>query len=138
MRTLIRAGLLAVLLAAEAVLLGCSGNPQLSCTGSVQIAVNPASATISHTATPPANQVQFVATARPTAPEGCPIPQWIAIVYGTWSNPDPTDITISSANDSTNGTAVCKLPTNGAVTLTGTFTQMVSTPVTKTVQLTCN
>ncbi len=69
---------------------------------------------------------------------GCAVPTWIAIVYGTWSNPDPTDIQISSAIDNTNGTAVCKAATNGAVTLTGTFNQLVPAPVTKTVQLTCN
>ncbi len=60
-------------------------------------------------------------------------------VYGSWSNPDSTAIQISSASDSTNGTAVCKLPTHGPVTLTGTFSQQAaSNPATETVQLTCN
>jgi hypothetical protein len=61
----------------------------------------------------------------------------VAIEYGTWSNPDPVDITISSANDSTNGTALCKAPTNGAVTLTGAFPIGSPNPNMKSVQLTC-
>lgn len=65
-------------------------------------------------------------------------PQVVAREYATWSNPDPAAIQISSADDLTNGTAVCKAPTDGPVTLTGTFSQMVSGPATKTVQLTCN
>ncbi len=137
MRTFIRAGLLVVAFAAAAVVCGCGGNSQISCVGSVEIAVSPTSATVNHAAAPPANQIQFIGIGQPTAPPGCPVPEWVAIVYGTWSNPDPTDITISSANDSTNGTAVCNAPTNGAVTLTGTFSQLVPAPVTKSVQLTC-
>jgi hypothetical protein len=138
MRTFIRAGSIAGLLCLVSITCGCAGNPTISCKGSVVISVNPPSATLNHSAAPPGNQVQFVATAAPTAPPGCPVPQWIAIVYGTWTNPDPTDIQISSTSDSTNGTAVCKATTNGPVTLTGTFSQMVQTPVTKTVQLTCD
>jgi hypothetical protein len=64
--------------------------------------------------------------------------------YAAWTNPDPINIQISSANDATNGTAVCKGPTNGAVTLTGTFAAVAGgtagngLPQTiETVQLTC-
>ena len=140
MRTFIRVDLIAGLCIAATTLYGCGGNGTIGskCTLTTVITVNPASATVDHAAAPPANQVQFIANAQPTAPPGCAVPTWIAIVYGTWSNPDPIDIQISSAADSTNGTAVCKTPTNGAVTLTGTFTELVQSPVTKTVQLTCN
>lgn len=111
----------------------------MDCSLSETVRVTPLSATVNHAAAPPANQIQFVASAAPTAPPGCPVPAWVVRVYGTWSNPDPTAIQISSANDSTNGTALCKLPTNGPVTLTGTFSQQtVSNPATETVQLTCN
>lgn len=138
MCSFIRASYLAGLLAAVTADCGCGGKPSLSCSINTVISVNPTSAVVNHAASPPGNQVQFGAIASPTAPDGCPVPQWLANVYGTWSNPDPTAITISSANDATNGTAVCKAATNGPVTLTGTFTQLVPTPVTRTVQLTCN
>jgi hypothetical protein len=137
MRTFVRADLIAGLFIAITVICGCGGNPVATCTDSIVVTVAPSSATVNHAAAPPGNQVQFVGYAAPTAPPGCPVPEWIAIDYATWSNPDPAAIQISSANDSTNGTAVCEAPTNGAVTLTGTFTQLVLTPVTKSVQLTC-
>ena len=138
MRTLLRGGGVGFLFAILSALCGCSGNPSVSCNLSTVISVAPTSATVDHAAAPPGNQVQFVGYARPTAPPGCAIPAWVAIAYATWSNPDPTDIEISSADDSTNGTAVCKTPTDGSVTLTGTFGQPASGPITKSVQLACN
>ncbi len=142
MRTFIRAGLFAVVSTVAVVVCGCGGNGTLNCTIGTEITVSPASATINHAATPPANQVQFigVGTYFVTEPgEHCAVPALAWIAYGTWSNPDPTDITISSAQNSTNGTAVCMAPTNGAVTLTGTFPAAENPPqsVTKSVQLTC-
>ncbi|MGA2571617.1 MAG: hypothetical protein ABSF23_13955 [Terracidiphilus sp.] len=139
MAAFIRGNLLIALFAGLALVCGCGGNPAVNCSlGDVEVRVTPTSATIDHAAAPPGNQIQFVGVAQPTAPIGCPLPTWVAISHATWSNPDPVDIQISSANDATNGTAICKSPTNGAVTLTGTFTQVVTTPVAKTVQLTCN
>jgi hypothetical protein len=138
MRILHRFDRIVGLFTALLLLSGCSGNPAMTCSLTVEVQVSPTTATVDHAAAPPGNQVQFVGYARPTAPPGCAVPQWIAIDYATWSNPDPTDIQISSASDSTNGTAICKSPTNGPVPLTGTFTQLVSSPVTKTVQLACN
>ncbi|MGA9063208.1 MAG: hypothetical protein WB341_16295 [Terracidiphilus sp.] len=140
MRTFARAHEFCGLFLALAFVCGCGGNGTVgdNCNLSTEITVAPTSATVNHAAAPPANQVQFVGSAAPTAPPGCPIPAWVAIVYGTWSNPDPDDIQISSVDNSTNGTAVCLAPTNGAVTLTGSFTQIVSSPVTKSVQLTCD
>ncbi len=139
MRTFIRAYLALWLFIAVTALCGCGGTPVTKCDETVVITVNPTSATVSHSAAPPANQVQFIGEGSYAASgEHCAVPALAWIAYGTWSNPDPTDITISSANDNTNGTAVCKAATNGAVPLTGTFTQLISSPVTKTVQLTCN
>lgn len=140
MRTFIRAFLAAGLIAVFNAAIGCGGNGSISgnCTLTTVITVSPTSATVNHAAAPPANQVQFIGVGRFTAPPGCAAPALAFLVYGTWSDPDPTDITISSANDSTNGTAECKSATNGAVTLTGTFDQLVPAPVTRTVQLTCN
>lgn len=141
MRSFIRAGLLPVLFAAVAIVCGCGGNSQIGCTLETVITVSPTSATVNHAAAPPANQVQFIGVGGYAAPPGedCAVPALSWIAYGTWSNPDPTDITISSADDSTNGTAVCVAPTNGAVTLTGTFPSAQLSPqsVTKSVQLTC-
>jgi hypothetical protein len=127
------------LFAAAVVICGCGGNSQISCDDPVVITVSPTSATVSHAAAPPANQVQFIAIGRYGAQPGCGAPALAWIAYGAWSNPDPTDITISSANDSTNGTAECLAPTTGAVTLTGSFTTGVNPPqsVTQSVQLTC-
>jgi len=141
MRTFIRAVLLtgAALVAGTC---GCGGSTGTAkCTLTTVINVNPTSATVSHAATPPFNQVQFIAAggyAAPAGSENCAIPAIAWIEYGTWTNPDPNDIQISSASDSTNGTAVCEAATKGAVTLTGTFTDRLTAPVTNTVQLTCN
>lgn len=139
MRTLIRASLAVTLVLSLGAVCGCGGKSTMdSCSYSVVIRVNPTSATANHSGNPPANQIQFVGAAYPTAtPPSCPVPASSALSFATWSNPDPSAIQISSANDSTNGAAVCKASTSGAVTLTGTFTQMVPTPVTKSVQLTC-
>lgn len=140
MRTLARAGQVATLMLSLGAVCGCGGRSTMgaTCSNGVEIIVSPTSATANHTAAPPANQIQFVGVAHPTAsPPGCPVPQWVALSFATWSNPNPGAIQISSANNSTNGTAVCLASTNGAVTLTGTFTQVVSTPVTESVQLTC-
>lgn len=110
------------------------------CELGTQVTVSPTSATANHAAASPGNQAQFVGRGSYvvlTPGKSCGIPAIVWSPYGTWSNPDPTAIQISSANDSTNGTAVCSAATNGPVTLTGTFTQGLTTPVTKSVQLTC-
>jgi hypothetical protein len=141
MRSLARSSPAAALMLSLGAVCGCGGKSIMAgaCSNSVEVIVSPTSATANHTAAPPANQAQFIGVAHPTAsPPGCPVPEWVALSYGTWSNPDPSAIQISSANNSTNGTAVCLAPTSGAVTLTGTFTQSpLTTPATVSVQLTC-
>jgi hypothetical protein len=141
MRTLIRACLVVTLILSLGAVCACGGRSTMAnCSSGAEVIVSPTSAAANHSAAPPANQVQFVGVAHPTAtPPGCPLPQWVALSYGTWSNPDPNAIQISSASDATNGTAICTAPTNGAVTLTGTFNSpaLGTSPVTKSVQLTC-
>ncbi len=141
MRTFIRAGLLVGSFSAAVAACGCGGNGTIggNCSLSTVIAVSPASATANHASAPPGNQVQFIGIGRYTAPPGCAVPALSWIAYATWLNSDPTNIQISSASDSTNGTAVCKAATNGAETLTGTFTTSGNPPqsITQSVQLTC-
>ena len=141
MRTFIRASFLAAP-SLMAAICGCAaGAGTANCSLTTVITVNPTVATVSHAATPPANQVQFIGAGGYAAPSGsvnCAVPAVAWIEYGTWTNPDPDDIQISSASDNTNGTAVCEKATSGPVTLTGTFTDRLPAPVTKTVQLTCN
>ncbi len=140
MRTFLPAGPLAGLAAILAVVCGCAGNGTIGdCTLYTVITVNPTSATANHAAAPPANQVQFIGTGGYAGTGShCAIPALSWIAYATWTNPDPADIQISSAQNSTNGTAVCLAPTNDAVTLTGTFPAIEpSQSVTQSVQLTC-
>lgn len=88
----------------------------------LEIQVSPTAATVNHLAAPPKNQTQFVAIATPTAQAGCAVPQLVAREYPAWSNPDPAAIQMIS---SASGTAVCKAPTNGPITLTGIFARTV-------------
>lgn len=129
-----------------ACLVGCAGTSPDSCTTTFQLRVSPESATVDHTATPPGNQVQFQGAAFATASApSCPVPALARLEYAAWTNPDPDDIQISSANDSTNGTATCVSATNGPVILTGTFAPVTVTgpagsgtdTTTQTVSLTC-
>ena len=131
------------MLAAGAVVCGC-GVPATSagCTNSYRLMVSPTSATADHNAAAPGNQVQFSGASAIIAPAGCAAPAVMVPEYATWDNPDPINIQISSARDATNGIAVCKGVTSGAVTLTGHFsaasTSLGNPPAeTATVQLTC-
>jgi hypothetical protein len=139
MQDAVRAGLCLGMLVGFAVASGCGGESATQkCELTIVTTVAPASATANHSAAPPGNQVQFVETDAPTAPAGCAVPAWIVRDFPAWSNPDPIDITISSADDATNGAAVCKGATAGAVTLTSTMNPgNGNAPVTRSVQLTC-
>jgi hypothetical protein len=122
-------------------LVGCGVGPNPSCTPKPFLSVSPTLVIVDHTATPPGNQVKFTTTETVTysSPSGqiCAVPALIEIVNPVWTNPQPQQISISSANDSTNGTAVCLAPTNGPVTLTGTVAATPN-PLTITAQLQCN
>ena len=129
---------------------GCGVGPNPACIPKPYLTASPTSATADHAAAAPGNQVQFV-TAQgemfsSSSGQICAVPTSLAIVHPVWTNPQPQQISISSANDSTNGTAVCTAATNGPVTLTGTVNgalgqgtggDIPATPLTITVQLTC-
>lgn len=118
------------------LLSGCGASAP-KCTVIQVLEVDPSKATVDHAAKVPGNEQQFTSEfAFEGSPAGCPAPALAALAYPTWTNPDPLDITISSAADATNGLATCNSATSGAVTLTavtgtGTNQQMAA------VQLTC-
>lgn len=122
-------------------LFGCGAGPSTNCTDFQVLTVGPPTAVVSSAATPPGNQVRFNAamTLVPSGP-GCAVSAIAMIAYPAWTNPDPIHITISSAADSTNGTAFCKGPTAGPVTLTASAPSSTtpSKTLTGTVQLTCD
>ena len=132
---MIRSAVLPLALLA-ATLTGCgAGSP--TCVTAFDLRVSPASATADSTAKPPGNQQQFTASSAIIPVQGtCPIPQNVALIHPAWTNPDPIHVSISSANDSTNGLATCKGPTGGPLTLTATYVAPTNTP-TATAQLTC-
>jgi len=128
--------LLLPLALASAALTGCAvASP--ACTITDTLTVSPLTATANHSATAPGNQVQFFSEIAPKpSAANCPVPQFVIAARPAWTNPDPIDITISSASDATNGLAVCDSATAGPVTLTANVgTQGI--PATQTVQLTC-
>jgi hypothetical protein len=99
------------------------------------IDVSPSSATADHAAQAPGNQVQFITITGQKCTNGA-YSNAIAVIYPGWTNPDPLDISISSAADATNGTAICKNTTAGPVTLTASAT-LSGAVYQQSVQLTC-
>jgi hypothetical protein len=126
---------LLVLAGCSVFLAGC-GAASPDCTLSYVLEVSPATATANHSAAPPGNQQQFRALSQPTAGPGCAIPAYGVEALPVWTNPDPLAISISSAQNQTNGLATCLTATDGAVTLTATV-GTGQTAQTKTVSLTC-
>ena len=103
---------------------GSGGTPQQQqCTVSYPLTVTPLAATLDHMDAATANQIKFRGVAYAVSvPASCPQRTDLgALEYATWSNPDPTDVQISSAYDDSNGVASCVNATAGTVTLTGTF-----------------
>jgi hypothetical protein len=91
------------------------------CVEGIAFGTTPAVATADHSAAAPGNQQKFNAGIAPTVTgTGCALPAWQETAMPTWTNPDPLDISISSAPDETNGTAICTGSTSGPVTLTAT------------------
>ena len=90
----------------------CSPSPQM-------LAIAPHTSTADHAAFPPHNQQQFIATLSPaTDGSTCATPAHSILLHPTWTVSDPHDVSISSANDSTNGLATCLGSTSGPVTVT--------------------
>lgn len=128
---------LLVVLAGCALLSGCAVSPTgNSCDLGYTMSVSPQSATADSTAPVPGNMVQFMATVGPTAPAGCAVPAWLMLARATWTSSDPKDVIIDSSTAPTNGLATCVGSTNGAATLTATYT-FGTTPLTQTASLTC-
>ena len=116
---------------------GAAPNPGPQCDPSLQLRVTPAAATADHQAMPPGNQVQFSSVEGDGIVSGCPINNVLRLAHPIWTNPAPLDLTISSAQDATNGTAVCMSSTDGPVTLTATDST-VTPALSAQVTLTCN
>lgn len=93
------------------------------------------SATPDHTASPPGNQELFLAAeGAGTGPEPCVFDDLSRPVPAQWTTSDPQDVSISSANDATNGLATCLNTTKAGATVTATlmaygFTQSMSAPI---------
>ena len=127
-----------VLAMAALMLTGCAAvvaGPNCALAGET-FKVGPALGMADHMAVPPGNQQQFTVTAAQTAPIGCPVSTAVVLLHATWANPDPTDVSISSANDATNGLATCLGATTSPVVLTASFTLGIDTGTTP-VTLSC-
>ena len=122
--------------------MGCGGanNSGVHCTptgfGFTAGAANDAVLQPDHAASPPGNQEQFGAYAGALSGSGCAVPQIVSPVRAVWAVSDSGNVHISSANDTTNGLATCVGTTNGAATITATYTQYGFTETAAT-QITC-
>lgn len=100
------------------------------------IAIQPPNATADHNAASPGNTTHFVAAA--VIPGACPITA--VMLQPDWTSSDTTNVTISSAKDSTNGTATCLNATATPATVTATLSKSSTQSKTfvATAKLTCN
>jgi hypothetical protein len=128
--------MLLVLVGCSVFLVGCgAGSP--NCVYSTYLELSPKTATADHSAAAPGNQQQFTSESGETAKgTDCAVPLVVEQVRPVWTNPEPLEISISSANDSTNGLATCLAATNGPITLTAT-TGSGKSAATATASLTC-
>ncbi len=128
---------------ASALLTGC-GAAAPGCIGKSYLNISPSLGTADSSAKAPGNQQQFTAAVGETfsSPYStCAVPANEQLVHPVWTNPDPLHISISSADDSTNGLATCKGPTSSPITLTATLTATsgsgTAAALTATASLTC-
>ena len=130
MKLLVIGGSLGALL----VLTGCGSTASTACVSSFNLNVgvsNPGTAGSSqtsgvadHTLAAPGNQQQFSAYAPEVVVSGqCAVPQVVAPVRPQWTVSDMMDVTISSANDATNGLATCVGTTLTPATVTATYAE---------------
>ena len=133
MRTFLLLGIVTVLLA------GCggSGSPSICVPTGFAMLVRPADPTAApdHTFKAPGNQEQFeAAEGQLVGPEPCIYHDLYMLVHAQWTTSDPKDISISSADDTTNGVATCLGTTQDGTTVTATltadgFTETRSAPI---------
>jgi hypothetical protein len=114
---------------------GCGGGGT-DCSVAQALAVAPQSATADHLASPPGNQISFVAGDAP--PPGCPPTPGPLRTDLKWSVSDPVNVTIGNTQGVDYGVATCKNATAGAVTVTATGTNKLNATITGTASLTCN
>ncbi len=129
---------LVLLALAFAPLAGCGAKASATCkpTGFAMTVVpsDPTSAP-NQAAKPPGNQELFIAALGvETGPEPCIFDPLYHPVPAQWTTSDPEDVTISSAQDVTNGLATCVNATKPDATVSATltaygFTQTLNTPV---------
>ncbi len=105
---------------------GCGGNSNNACVTGPLYNIGPpiAGTTIAdHRATPPLNQVHFIAYFGVHGISGnCTLPTDLRKqVQATWTSTDPADIMIDSGPGFSNGTATCVNASSGPVTLTATY-----------------
>ena len=106
---------------------GCGAGVNGGCTPTAfSFAAGPADLSASppsHAAKAPGNQQKFNAYAGALSGPGCATPQVMGPVQATWTTSQPAVVQISSAKDATNGLVTCVGATNGAATLTASYTQ---------------
>ena len=122
-------------------LAGC-GAASPSCGYFFTLRVSPTSGVADHAAKAPGNQQQFGASGTPTLTPGsastCGLPALVASLQPQWTSSAPLDVTVSSAQDSTNGLATFLAATTAPVILTATTSASSQAPQqTATVTLTC-
>lgn len=127
-----------------AILAGCGGSSNVDCTEKLtSISIDPASATLDHLATPPANSKQFQAFNSTPDRErpGCVYPAVVSPLSNvTWTVSDPVNVTLATTNSG--GlihyvTATCVGRTDGPAILTGTVDGTEGAKVSNTASLTC-
>ena len=123
--------------------MGCASAPACVTSFSLQVgAVDAngaakAAGNADHTQATPGNQQQYRASSGPTVVSGqCALPALVKLVHPQWTTSDAVDISISSADDATNGLATCLGATLQPATLTATYTANGTTKTTSTT-LTC-
>ncbi len=115
-------------------LAGCGTAPTQACVTSFSLGAEPQSESGSsmglanHALPAPGNQQQFIAFTGQVVVSGqCASTNVLASVRPQWSTSDAIDVSISSANDGTNGLATCTGATLSPAVITATYTQGTTT-----------
>ena len=127
----------ALLLAFCTAVAGCGGSANSNSVCAITaIKVFPATATVDHTATPPASSQHFDAF-ETSASNGCSF-QLSALQNATWTVSDSLDASIGNQQNVNYGTATCINAAPSPITVTATVPSGNGTNVSATAALTCN